>query len=219
LNNLKQALKKFYRLFIPAKQEIKPVFQENHVNVQLNGDNIKIGKNSSLYNCTLGNFTYLAQNVSAMNTTIGKFCSIAQGACICLGMHPSSTFVSTSPSFFSLSKQNGKTFADKSYFEEMGKTTIGNDVWIGINAIIMDNVNIGNGAIIAAGAVVTTDIPHYAIAAGVPAKIIKYRFEQKEIAFLEDFKWWDKDQDWLQANFKDLHNIKTFIKKYAGNNS
>jgi acetyltransferase-like isoleucine patch superfamily enzyme len=202
-----------------SRKKIDIIVQDQgHINVQLNGVNIKIGKNCELYNCSIGDYTYLAQNVSVMNTNIGKFCSIAQGSCICLGMHPSSTFVSTSPSFFSTSKQNGKAFADKNYFEEMGKTTIGNDVWIGINAVIMDNVTIGNGVIIGAGAVVTADIPPYAVVVGMPAKIIKYRFEQNEIDFLEAFKWWDKDEEWLQANFKDLHDIKTFIKKHAGNN-
>lgn len=174
-----------------------------------------IGKGCYVYCTSIGDYTYLSSNVSVMNTNIGKFCSIAQGACICLGMHPSSKFVSTHPSFFSLSKQNGMTFSDKNYFEEMGKTRIGNDVWIGVNAIIMDNITIGNGAIVGAGAVVTNDIPPYAVVAGVPAKTMKYRFEKDEIDFLEKFKWWNKDEVWLKTNLKDMHDIKLFIKKHA----
>jgi acetyltransferase-like isoleucine patch superfamily enzyme len=178
---------------------------------------VKIGENCYLYNCSVDDFTYLAQNVSMMNTNVGKFCSIAHGACICIGKHPSSKFVSTHPSFFSLHKQNGMTFSDANYFEEMGKTNIGNDVWIGVNAIIMDNITIGNGAIIGAGAVVTKDVPPYAIAVGIPAEVIKYRFEKDEIDFLEKFKWWDKDYIWLKNNFKDLHDIKLFVKKHGNN--
>jgi acetyltransferase-like isoleucine patch superfamily enzyme len=175
----------------------------------------KIGQNSFLYNTHIGDYTFLSQNVTIMNTRIGKFCSIAQGAAICLGKHPSSTFVSTHPAFFSTHKQNGMTFADQNYFDEMGKTTIGNDVWIGVNAIIMDDVTIGDGAIIGAGAVVTKDVPPYAIVVGSPAKVIRHRFEKEEIDFLLTFKWWDKDEDWLKAHFKDLHNIKSFVKKHA----
>jgi acetyltransferase-like isoleucine patch superfamily enzyme len=179
------------------------------------GEFCSVGKDCYVFNTHIGDFTYLSQRVTIMNCTIGKFCSIAQGVNACLGTHPSSKFVSTHPAFFSLSKQNGMTFSDKNYFEEMGKTKIGNDVWIGVNAIIMDNITIGNGAIIGAGAVVTKDIPPYAIAAGTPAKIVRYRFTEDEIAFLETFKWWDKDYDWLKNNFKDLHDVKLFIKKHG----
>jgi acetyltransferase-like isoleucine patch superfamily enzyme len=178
------------------------------------GKHVKIGEGCYIDNCIIGDYTYLSKNVSMMNTTVGKFCSIAQGVSICLGRHPSSTFVSTHPVFFSIHKQNGITFSDKSYFNESGKTSIGNDVWIGVNAVIMDDIVIGDGAIIGANAVVTKDIPSYAVAVGVPARIIKYRFEKDEIIFLKDFKWWDKDEEWLKANYKDLHNIATFIKKY-----
>lgn len=180
--------------------------------------NVKIGDGCFLYNCTINEYTYLSKNVSIMNTEIGKFCSIAQGASICLGRHPSSDFVSTHPAFFSLAKQNGMTFSDGEYFREMGQSHIGNDVWIGTNAIIMDDVTIGNGAIVGAGAVVTKDIPPYAVAVGVPAKVIKYRFAKDEIDFLENFKWWNKNAEWLQQHFKDMHNIKAFIQKYAVDN-
>jgi len=171
----------------------------------------RIGENSYVYNTTLGAYTYLSQNVTIMNTTVGKFCSIAQGACISLGMHPNHTFVSTSPVFFSIHEQCGVTFADQPYFEEMGKTIIGNDVWIGVNAIVKDNITIGDGAIIGAGAIVTKDVPPYAIVIGNPARILRYRFTDEQISFLLNFKWWDKNPSWLRDNFKLLHNIDEFI--------
>lgn len=174
-------------------------------------DFVSIGNNSYLYRCYLDSYSYLSSNVSMMNTAIGKFCSIAQGTCIALGMHPSHTFVSTSPVFFSIHEQCGTTFADKPYFEEMIKTTIGNDVWIGVNAIIKDGLFVGDGAIIGAGAIVTKDVPPYAIVVGNPAKILRYRFTEEEISFLLSFRWWDKDPAWLRNNFKLLHNIKDFM--------
>ncbi|MCO5947662.1 CatB-related O-acetyltransferase [Mucilaginibacter flavidus] len=179
------------------------------------GKHCKIGKGSYIFNTDIGDYTYLSTNVSLMNCKVGKFCSIGQGASACLGRHPASKYVSTHPAFFSTNKQNGMTFSDTSYFDEMGKTTIGNDVWIGVNAIIMDNIDIGNGAIIGAGAVVTKNIPPYAVAAGSPARIIRYRFTEKEVDFLEAFKWWEKDEDWLRQNFKDLHDIELFTRKYG----
>jgi acetyltransferase-like isoleucine patch superfamily enzyme len=216
---MKQLIRGFIKKVFPSKKveekEANFIGENCTIHHATFGINNKIGAGSYLNNTSIGDFTFMAQNVTVMNTDIGKFCSIAQGVCICLGKHPSSKFVSTHPAFFSLFKQNGMTFSDKSYFEEMGKTNIGNDVWIGVNAIIMDNVNIGNGAIIGAGAVVTKDVLPYAIVAGVPAKTVKYRFEEDEILFLENFKWWNKNPEWLQENFKDLHDIKLFIKKHS----
>jgi acetyltransferase-like isoleucine patch superfamily enzyme len=132
-----------------------------------------------------------------------------------LGIHPSRDFVSTHPIFFSTKKQVGITFADKDYFQEEKGIKIGNDVWIGANVIILDGVTIGDGAIIGAGAVVTKDVPPYSIYGGVPAKLIRYRFEQKTIDFLVKFKWWNKDEEWLKTNFQDFHNIDTFLQRYA----
>lgn len=167
----------------------------------------KINDNSYLYRVTYGDFTYSSQNVSIMNCNIGKFCSIAHGVIVGPGKHPLNNFVSTHPSFYSVHKQCGSTFSDAQYFDEMGFVAIGNDVWIGANAIILDDVVIGNGAVIGANAVVTKDVPAYAIVGGTPAKIIKYRFSEEDIIFLEKLEWWNKDFEWLQENFKSMHDI------------
>ncbi|MFC2097905.1 CatB-related O-acetyltransferase, partial [Bacteroidota bacterium] len=119
-------------------------------------------------------------------------------------------FVSTHPAFYSKQKQARITFAEKQYFEEYEKILIENDVWLGANVIIVDGVKIGNGAMIGAGAVVTKDVPPYAIMGGVPAKIIKYRFEKDKIDFLQKSEWWNKDIDWLKKNYQLFHNIQKF---------
>lgn len=189
---------------------------------------LKIGYMSSAINCifgkyntiydnvtlnevNLGDFTYIAAKTIISKTTIGKFCSIGSNCQIGLGRHPSQTFVSTHPVFFSTLKQAQITFSDKDYFEEFKEITIGNDVWLGANVIIVDGVKIGDGVIVAAGSVVTKDIPAYAIVGGVPAKIIKYRFKKEEIEKLLAFMWWDMDIDELKKDYKKFHNIEGFF--------
>lgn len=195
---------------------VNTVFEASH-----SGEFTSIGANCYLYRSSIGDFTYLTSSVTMMNTTIGKFCSIAQGVCIGLGDHPSSTFVSSHPTFFSPHRQCGRTFAKEPYYPEMGVNTIGNDVWIGVNAIIMNNVNIGNGAIIGAGAVVTKDVPDYAIVVGSPARLLRYRFNEKQIARLLEIKWWDRDYKWIEANFTKFHNIDSFLtsEEHSGDHS
>ena len=85
---------------------------------------------------------------------------------------------------------------------------IGNDVWIGSRATILEGVNIGDGVVVAAGAVVTKDVPPYAIVGGVPARIIRYRFDEETIQNLLKMKWWEKDQEWIQNHADDFDDVK-----------
>ncbi len=193
-------------------------FGENNIvcdGVQMNetrlSDNNKVYYNAALNRVTLGAFTYIGDNTRVNNTVFGKFCSIAQDVKICLGTHPSDTFVSTHPVFYSTQKQVNVCFADKNYFKEFENLIIGNDVWIGANAIIKGGLNIGDGSIIGAGSVVTKDVPPYAIVGGIPARVIKYRFSETEIRKLLKLKWWDKDINWIRKNFKKFHDIKSIF--------
>jgi acetyltransferase-like isoleucine patch superfamily enzyme len=152
-------------------------------------------------NVVIGEFSYIGDNCSMMNVTIGKFCSIASDVKIGLGKHPTNTFISTFPAFYAKNNSGCKlSFVKEQLYEEFQHIEIGNDVWIGTRVLILDGVKIGNGAIIGANAVVTKDIPAYAVVGGVPAKIIKYRFPQEQILKLENFKWWDKPIKWIIAN-------------------
>ena len=182
-----------------------------------NATKCKFGIYNTIYNevslneVTLGDFTYIAGNTNISKTTIGKFCSIGPDCKIGLGKHPTKDFVSTHPVFFSTLKQAQVTFADRNYFDEFAYIIIGNDVWLGANVIVVDGVKIGDGAVVAAGSVVTKDIPPYAIVGGVPAKIIKYRFEKEEIEKLLQLKWWDMDVEYLKENFIKFHDVKSLI--------
>lgn len=100
--------------------------------------------------------------------------------------------------------------------EPRSRVAIGNDVWIGANTFInASKVKvIGDGAIIAAGAVVVSDVPAYAVMCGVPAKVKKYRFSEKEIDILEKVKWWNWDEEKIRENAELFINVKAFFDKY-----
>lgn len=144
--------------------------------------------------CEFGAYTYFGDGSLIGSCKIGRFCSIAPGVKIALGEHPLSN-ISTHPLFFA--SKNGfqvpdgigtpRDLREKRY----SPTVIGNDVWIGANAVICRGVTIGNGAVIAAGAVVTSDIAPYSIAGGLPAKHLKYRFDEKIIDALQKSEWWN----------------------------
>lgn len=179
------------------------------------GRAVAIGANTLLVRSVIGDYSYLGPDCRAVHTTIGKFCSIASEVHIGLGDHPLSPFVSTHPAFYLRREDRGWDFADGDYRAEFGSVKIGNDVWIGVRAIVRDNVTIGDGAVIAAGAVVVGDVPPYAIVGGVPAKIIRYRFPPETIAFLLEFKWWDRGDGWLRQNWRALHDINAFAREFA----
>lgn len=181
------------------------------------GKGIKMGNDIYLRGVDIGDYTYFSSKISANSATIGKYCSIGPDVKIGIGLHPAKTFVSTHPAFFSSRGQSTLVFADKNYFEELARITIGNDVWIGSNVIIKDGVAIGDGAIVGVGAVVVKDVEPYSIVGGVPAKLIRYRFEPEEIDFLMKLRWWNKPVSWLQNNWKDFLDIKQFMKKHKNN--
>lgn len=126
---------------------------------------------------------------------IGSFCSIALGVKIILGGAHRADWVSSYPfpAFFPEADQ-AVDFAPSK-----GTTRIGNDVWIGMDALILPGITIGDGAVIGAGAVLTKDVPPYAIVGGNPAKIIRYRFDEKTIDELKIICWWN----WELAEIKE----------------
>lgn len=120
---------------------------------------------------------------------IGKFCSIGSGAIFMLAGNQGHNY-----SWISTFPFNPKIFPNaKNGFKRKGDTIIGNDVWIGSEALIMPGIEIGDGAVIAAKSVVTKNVPPYTIVGGNPAKIIKKRFSDEDISKLLEIKWWNWD--------------------------
>lgn len=146
---------------------------------------------AKLCDVQVGKYSRIGVNCQVSNATIGNFTAIGKDTVITVGQHPTNYL--TSHSIF-YKKGNWGWHDDwiaPIDFQSDKRVTIGNDVWIGRQCIILDGVTIGDGAIVATGAVVTKDVPPYAIVGGVPAKVIKYKFPQEVIDRLEEIKWWN----------------------------
>ena len=154
--------------------------------------------------------------------TIGNYCAISANTCFNPSQHPTN-WLSVHP-FQYWRKCDPKLYGNMEnenamYYNDMpAQINIGNDVWIGENAAITcnkDSITIGNGAIIAFGAVVTKDVPPYAIVGGVPAKVLKYRFPQHIINELLELKWWELPYEFVKTlPFNNIEECIVKIKKY-----
>ena len=165
----------------------------------------------------VGQCSYCASQPVVWNrneTVIGNFVSMGSMVTIGNGEHPLK-FLSTSPFFYF----DGLGFKDKSMpthneYSKLAPVTIGNDVWIGDGVKIKNGITIGDGAVIGASAVVTKDVPPYAIVAGVPAKIIKYRFDEDIIQELLELKWWNLDLKTIrQIPYDNIEDAINFLKQ------
>ena len=198
------------------------------------GKNVNIGTNSffegenkifsnTFFSGFLGFGSYIGEN-SNISGKIGRYCSIANNVSVIKGRHPTKKIVSTHPVFFSNKKVTLKPFLKENIFDEhiyadsnnRYSVIIGNDVWVGYGASILEGVKIGDGAIIAAHALVTKDVDPYCIVGGVPAKVIKKRFTDKQINILLGNKWWDKSVKWIEKNIEIFSDIDDFIEKIGG---
>lgn len=162
----------------------------------------RVNNNIKIYHSSIGDYSYIGKDSALVYASVGKFCSISNSCTIGAATHAISN-LSTSPIFTEINNGTGYTWVTKNIVDPyFNKIVIGNDVWIGTKVIVVGNVNIGNGAIIAAGAVVTKDIPAYAIVGGVPAKIIRYRFPKDVIEKLERIQWWNYSEIALKKYIK-----------------
>jgi len=169
---------------------------------------------ASLISSSLDSYSYVGDRSKISNASIGKFCSIGPDVLVGPGRHPTN-FVSTCPIFYSNKGQLPVSFLQQSFYQEHIPIRIGNDVWIGARAIIMDGVDVGDGAVIAGGSVVTQNVAAYEIVGGIPAKHIKYRFDEAVIVSLQAIKWWEKDIDEIQTNLDFFRDVEAFVDEFS----
>lgn len=187
-----------------------------------------IGKNAIISdNVKIGNLSYINTSVGQVviesNVNIGSLCSIAPNVIIAPGNHYTS-FVTTHPLLYNTyySKLMGLnvTLNYDGLIDKDVQTNIGNDVWIGMNSIIKRGVTIGNGAIIASGSVVTKDVAPYSIVGGVPAKLLRFRFDQEQLEALSECKnIWQLTSTELASNFSSLYDISEYIRTFKKNSN
>lgn len=167
--------------------------------------------NTIILNSSLGRYTYVQADSNIYNVSIGPFCSIANGVTIGLAIHPTH-MLSTSPVFYDNSQPLPHFFTDKKLFSEnLPRTIICADVWIGQGVMIKSGIRIGVGAVIGAGAVVTNNVEPYSIVGGVPAREIKKRFNENICEQLLKSKWWELDEKNLQEITPYFSNVTEML--------
>jgi len=178
--------------------------------------NVTIESGSHVQADLIGSYTFINKYCLIEKNThsIGRFCSIAYNVKIGLGNHPIQ-WASTHP--FAYDKKYGFLHESITFDEKIIRPCIiGNDVWIGANAIILAGVQIGDGAIIGANSVVTKDVEPYSIVIGNPAKLHRYRFDEDIRVNLLKIKWWDWDDELIKANinlFRDSALLIKYVQK------
>ena len=167
----------------------------------------------SYFSGMLGRGSYIC-SACRITAQVGRFCSIAHGVVVLSARHPYKVpYVSTSPVFvgglnlLNIKVPTEEVFRPHKYATSKYPVVIGNDCWIGQNALLIDGITIGDGAVVLAGAVVTKDVPPYAVVGGIPAKVISYRYDDETIAFLLKIKWWSQDVSWLKEHSDAMRDI------------
>jgi acetyltransferase-like isoleucine patch superfamily enzyme len=175
---------------------------------------VRVHPGAQIGACTIGRYTYVGARCQIGRTSIGSFTSIG-GEVLCgLASHPVH-FVSTYPGFYSNRSSGATWFGSFLPFEDSRPVSIGSDVWIGARAVILGGIRIGHGAVIGAGAIVTRDVADYAIVAGIPAKLIRYRFDPDLRARLLQSRWWDAPEATLTKGAPFVNDPEAFLEAVA----
>lgn len=187
----------------PAATVIKSVF----------GTYTEVGALTVLNEVEMDDYSYICESCYADYSVIGKFCSIAAHVRINPGNHPMHRVTQHHITY--RRERYGIGPDDTAFFEwrRNNRCMIGHDVWIGHGATVMSGVTVGTGAVIGSGSVVTKDVPHYAIVAGVPARLLRYRFDKETQDRLLKSAWWDWDRETLLNRFHELMDAESFLKR------
>jgi acetyltransferase-like isoleucine patch superfamily enzyme len=224
INRIFGRLQRYFYYKIKYKNQVDFDFSVNiRDNSTFEGAN-RIGKNSQ-FQGQMGFGSYTGNNCVLFGK-IGRFTSISPFVTTNIGRHPfTEPFVSTHQVFYHSGKLSLLTpFVEKQKYAEYVFASndypiiIGNDCWIGQGVFIVSGVTISDGAVVLAHAVVTKDVPPYAVVGGVPAKILKYRYDAETINLLLNIQWWNKDVGWLKQHADLFCNMKLFKDYFLNGN-
>jgi phosphonate metabolism protein (transferase hexapeptide repeat family) len=177
----------------------------------------EVGARTILQEVAMGDYSYVVNDAQITYTTVGKFCSIAAMTRINPGNHPihrasQAHFTYRASAYFPEESDDAEFFE----WRRAHHVHIGHDVWIGHGAIVLPGRNIGTGAVVAASAIVTKDVPPYTIVAGNPARIVRRRFSEDIANRLAELAWWDWDHETLRMALPDFRKlaVEDFLAKY-----
>jgi phosphonate metabolism protein (transferase hexapeptide repeat family) len=201
--------------FLPPEPRIHPTAELKNCRI---GRYAAVGERTILREVTVGDFSYFERHAEAIYTEIGKFCSIAANTRVNALEHPLER-----PTTHKVSYRPNEYFrylgVDQEFRERrrQKRVTVGHDVWIGHGAVVLPCVTIGVGAVVGANAVVSRDVPAYAIVAGAPAVLIRRRFSGDVAVRLAEMAWWDWPMDRLFEAIPDMQKfeIEEFIEKWS----
>jgi virginiamycin A acetyltransferase len=193
---------KLYKDSIVLNSTLKPyvsIGDFSKVQNSVLNENVRIDRSNHIDTSSFGRFSYTGRNTVILHSEVGAFCSISWNTSIGGATHDYRRV--TQHSF--LYNQDGlRPDSEKAKYERFNEQVkIGNDVWIAAGVVITRGVVIGDGAVIGANSVVAKNVPPYAIVAGAPSKIIKYRFEKNIIELLLELKWWNWPEEKIKENY------------------
>ena len=181
------------------------------------GDDMTISKGPKFYygDVSFGNGVRIAGSSVFSNVTVGNYTVFAQNFRMLEFVHDYTAFSINSilPDILHKYLYNKNVKLHGPNIVQYPQTVIGSDVWIGEFVTVKGGVHIGDGAVVGAGSIVTHDVPPFAIVAGVPAKFIKWRFDEEKIKLLKDIKWWDWDKEKIAQNYEKLCRFDTTLRE------
>lgn len=197
--------------------EAGAVHEESTVVDSVLGRYTEVGQGSRLADVDFGDYSYCDRYCDFANTTVGRFSNIASFVRIGATDHPLDRaslhhFMYRSAKYWPDASDDDSWFAER----RARRTTIGHDTWIGHGAQVKPDVAVGNGAVIASGAIVTKEVPPYAVVAGVPARVIRFRQPPEIVERLERLAWWDWDHDTLRDRLDHFRSLSViaFLDRY-----